>query len=188
MTDFKRFEPLPAEVLASTASRGGTERYPAHAVLITEGDSAETPYVILSGRVKVYTANEAGRELILTLQGAGDYLGELALDDGVRSASVMTLEPTTCAVLTGAKLRDFVAAHPGFAHHLIVKLIRRMRQLTGSAKSLALDDVYSRIAALLDNMARDEGGERRVSHKLTQQAIAEHIGSSREMVSWGSRN
>ena len=183
MTDSKRFEPLPAEVLASIASRGGIKRYPTHAVLITESDSAETLYVILSGRVKVYTANEAGRELILTLQGAGEYLGELALDDGVRSASLMTLEPTTCAVVTGAKLRDFVAAHPGFAHHLIVNLIRRVRRLTGSAKSLALDDVHSRIAALLDNMARDKGAERRVSHKLTQQATAEHIGSSREMVS-----
>ena len=136
MTDFKRFEPLPAEVLASIASRGGIKRYPAHAVLITEGDSADALHVILSGRVKVYTANEAGRELILTLQGAGEYVGELALDGGARSASVMTLEPTACAVVTGATLRDLVAAHPGFAHHLIVNLIRRMRRLTGRAKSL----------------------------------------------------
>ena len=95
MTDFKRFEPLPAEVLASTASRGDIKRCPAYAVLITEGDSADALHVILSGRVKVHTANEAGRELILTLQGAGEYVGELALDGGVRSASMMTLEPTT---------------------------------------------------------------------------------------------
>lgn len=183
MTPSNRFEPLPAEVLASIAARGGVKRYPANAVLITEGDSADTLYVILTGRVKVYTANEAGKELILTLQGAGEYVGELALDGGVRSASVMTLEPTTCAVVTGATLRDFVAVHPDFAHHLIVNLIRRLRRLTGSAKSLALDDVYSRIAALLESMARDEGGERLVSDKLTQQDIAEHIGSSREMVS-----
>jgi CRP/FNR family transcriptional regulator, cyclic AMP receptor protein len=183
MTDPKRFEPLPPEVLASIAARGGVKRYAANAVLITEGDSADSLYVILSGRVKVYTANEAGKELILTLQGAGEYVGEMALDGGVRSASVMTLEPTTCAVVTGATLRDFVAVHPGFAQHLIVNLIRRLRRLTGSAKSLALDDVYSRIAALLESMAQDVRGERLVGDKLTQQDIAEHIGASREMVS-----
>jgi CRP/FNR family transcriptional regulator, cyclic AMP receptor protein len=183
MSDPRHFEPLPADVLASIAARGGVKRYPANAVLITEGDNADSLYVILSGRVKVYTANESGKELILTMQGAGEYVGEMALDGGVRSASVMTLEPTTCAVVTGATLRDFVAEHPGFAQHLIVNLIRRLRRLTGSARSLALDDVYSRIAALLDSMAQDQGGERIVGDKLTQQDIAEHIGASREMVS-----
>ena len=181
--DARRFEPLPQAVLAQIAARGGVKRYPAHAVLITEGDSADSLYLILSGRVKVYTANDSGKELILTIHGAGEYVGEMAFDGGVRSASVMTLEPTTCAVVTGHTLRDFIAEHPSFAQHLIVNLIRRLRRLTGSAKSLALDDVYSRIAALLESMAQDEGDARMVTNKLTQQDIAEHIGSSREMVS-----
>jgi CRP/FNR family cyclic AMP-dependent transcriptional regulator len=95
----------------------------------------------------------------------------------------MTLEPTTCAVVTGANLHEFVAAHPEFAQHLIVNLIQRVRRLTGSVKSLALDDVYSRIVALLYSLSVPEGERRVVPDKLTQQDIAEHVGASREMVS-----
>ena len=181
-------EPAAPQVLQETllreiAARGGVKRYPAQAVLINEGDSADTLFIILSGRVKVYAANEAGKEVILTTLGAGEYVGELALDGGVRSASVMTLEPTTCAVVAGANLRDFIVAHPDFAQHLILNLIRRVRRLTDSVKSLALEDVYSRIVGLLQAMSEPEGGYRVIRQKLTQQDIAEHVGSSREMVS-----
>lgn len=174
---------LKETLLREIAARGGIKRYPAQTVLINEGDHADTLFIILSGRVKVYAANEAGKEVILTTLGTGDYVGELALDGGVRSASVMTLEPTTCAVVAGANLREFIVAHPDFAQHLIVDLIRRVRRLTGSVKSLALEDVYSRIVGLLQSLAEPEGERRVVPQKLTQQDIAEHVGSSREMVS-----
>jgi CRP/FNR family cyclic AMP-dependent transcriptional regulator len=174
---------LQEALLHEIAARGGVKRYPAQAVLINEGDSADTLFIILSGRVKVYAANEAGKEVILTTMGAGEYLGELALDGGVRSASVMTLEPTTCAVVAGANLRDFIVAHPDFAQHLILNLIRRVRRLTDSVKSLALEDVYSRIVGLLQALSEPEGAHRVIRQKLTQQDIAEHVGSSREMVS-----
>lgn len=174
---------LQDEVLREIASRGGVKKYPANAVLITENDDSDSLYIILSGRVKVYASNEAGKEIILTTVGAGEYVGELALDGGTRSASVMTLEPTTCAVVTGANLRDFIIAHPDFAQHLIINLIRRVRRLTGSVKSLALEDVYSRVVGLLQSMAEIEGEHRVVKDRMTQQDIAEHVGSSREMVS-----
>ena len=174
---------LDDALLREIAARGGVRRYPANAVLINEGDEADSLYIILSGRVKVFATSEAGKQVILNQHGPGEYVGELALDGGVRSASVMTLEPTTCAVVTGANLREFVAAHPGFAQHLIVNLIQRVRRLTGSVKSLALDDVYTRIVALLFSLSVPDGERRVVLDKLTQQDIAEHVGASREMVS-----
>lgn len=174
---------LKDEVLREIASRGGVKKYPAHAVLITENDDSDSLYIILTGRVKVYASNEAGKEIILTTAGPGEYVGELALDGGPRSASVMTLEPTTCAVVTGANLREFIVAHPDFGQHLIVNLIRRVRRLTGSVKSLALEDVYSRVVGLLQSMSEPEGAHRVVKDRMTQQDIAEHVGSSREMVS-----
>jgi CRP-like cAMP-binding protein len=177
---------LPAlehAVLREIAARGGVRHYPANAVIINENDAADSLFVILAGRVKVYASNAAGKEVILTTLGAGEYVGELALDGGPRSASVMTLEPTSCAVVTGANLREFIVAHPDFAQHLILNLIARVRRLTGSVKSLALDDVYSRVVGLLQSMAVEQGGQRVVAQRLTQQDIAEHVGSSREMVS-----
>ncbi len=174
---------LKADLLRDIAARGGIKRYAAQSVIISEGDSADSLFIVISGRVKVYAANEAGKEVILTTLGAGEYVGELALDGGVRSASVMTLEPTTCAVVAGANLREFLVAHPDFAQHLVIDLIRRLRRLTASVKSLALEDVYGRVVGLLQALSEADGERRVVPQKLTQQDIAEHVGSSREMVS-----
>ena len=176
-------DPLHDELLREIAARGNVKQYPANAVILNEGDAADSLFIVLAGRVKVYAANEAGKEVILSTLGAGEYVGELALDGGTRSASVMTMEPTRCAVVTGASLRDFLAAHPDFALHLIRDLIRRVRRLTGSVKNLALEDVYHRVVALLHELSEPQGGQRVVAQKLTQQDIADHVGSSREMVS-----
>ena len=86
--------------------------------------------------------------------------------------------------MSGSSLREFIAAHPDFASHLIRKLIRSVRQATESVKSLALEDVYARVVRLLTDLS-DVGpdGQRRVRERLTQQGIADRIGASREMVS-----
>jgi len=178
-------QPLRDTLLRDIAAKGGVKRFPAHTVLMYEGDAADSLFIILSGRVKVYASNASGKEVALGTQGAGEYVGELALDGGERSASVVTLEPTTCAVVTGAQLREFIVEHPDFAIHLIHRLIRRVRTLTDSVKSLALDDVYSRVICLLSQLAppTEDGAPRVVVDRLTQQDIAERVGSSREMVS-----
>ena len=175
---------LDFELLREIAHQGGVRSYPANAVLINEGDTSDSLFIVLSGRVKVYSNNADGKEIVITTHGPGEYVGELALDGGVRSASVMTLEPTTCSVVSGANLREFVAAHPAFASHLILKLIRSVREATESVKSLALEDVYERAIRLLNDISDPiEGGRRRVRERLTQQDIADRIGASREMVS-----
>jgi CRP/FNR family cyclic AMP-dependent transcriptional regulator len=175
---------LDLELLREIARRGGVKTYPANAILINEGDTTDSLFILLSGRVKVYSTNPDGREIVITTHGPGEYVGELALDGGVRSASVMTLEPTTCSVVSGANLREFVAAHPDFASHLILKLIRSVRQATETVKSLALEDVYARVVRLLADLSDPVGdGRRQLRERLTQQAIADRIGASREMVS-----
>lgn len=176
-------EPLQDSLLQAIANRGGVRHFPANAVLVTEDDQSDSLFIILRGRIKAYGAGADGREVVYSTQGAGEYFGEMTLDGGPRSASVMTLEPTTCAVVPGAEVRDFLAHHPDFALHLVKKLIRLARASTDQVKSLALDDVYGRIARLLRKLARDEGGVLVLPDKLTQQDIAERVGSSREMVS-----
>jgi CRP/FNR family transcriptional regulator, cyclic AMP receptor protein len=175
--------PMREALLREIAAGGPTRRFPAQTVLIHEGDAADTLFILLAGRVKVYVANENGREIVLRTHGPGDYFGELALDGGRRSASVVTLEPSTCAVVSGAALREFIVEHPDFALHLIRDLMARVRLLTGSVKSLALEDVYGRIAGLLRSLAQPQDGGLVVPDRLTQQDIADRVGSSREMVS-----
>lgn len=174
---------LNDQVLQAMAERGGVKTFPAQAVLVNEDDESDSIFILLKGKVKVYGAGANGREVVYTTLGPGEYFGEMTLDGGPRSASVMTLEPTTCVVVTGANVRDFLGSHPDFALHLIRKLIALVRRSTDTVKSLALDDVYTRIKKLLLEMAVTEGERLVVPERLTQQDIADRVGSSREMVS-----
>jgi CRP/FNR family cyclic AMP-dependent transcriptional regulator len=175
---------LNDQLLQAMADRGGVKSFPANAVLVNEDDDSDSIFIVLKGKVKVYGAGANGREVVYTTLGPGEYFGEMTLDGGPRSASVMTLEPVTCVVVTGANVRDFLGTHPDFALHLVRKLIALVRRSTDTVKRLALDDVYTRISKLLYELAQeDAAGHLVVTDRLTQQDIADRVGSSREMVS-----
>jgi CRP/FNR family cyclic AMP-dependent transcriptional regulator len=174
---------LDQDELRTLSAHGVVKNFPKHTVIVSEGDETDSLYIILAGRVKFFVSDEEGREIVLGTQGPGDYFGEMVLDGGPRSASVMTLEPSRFAVIPKNKFRDFVVSHPDFALQLIEKLIRRTRALTESVKSLALMDVYGRVARLLLDLAVPENGGFVIEEKLTQQDIASRVGASREMIS-----
>jgi CRP/FNR family cyclic AMP-dependent transcriptional regulator len=173
---------LPEALLDAIAQRGDTRSFPAHAILINEGDTSDSLYIVLAGRLKVYVSSDDCRDMVLAEYGPGEYLGELSLDLDKRSASVQALEPCTCCVVQGAQLREFLVEHPDFALHLAHKLIRMVRRLTEQVKSLALQDVYHRVVRVLTELSDPVGDERVLRRKLTQQDIADRVGSSREMV------
>ena len=177
------FTPLGEDTLRAIAASGVVRHFPKSAVLINEGEQGDSIYIVLSGRVKVYACNEAGKEVVIDFHGPGEYVGEMALDGAPRSASVMTVEPTTCAVVKGVHFRDFILAHPDFALNLIEKLIQRARLATENVKSLALTDVYGRLVRLLLSLAQERDGRLVVPDRLTQQDIAERVGASRDMIS-----
>lgn len=174
---------LTAAELRALSEQGTLKSFPKNAVIVSEGDETESLYVILSGRAKVFVADESGKEIVLGTQGPGEYFGEMVLDGGPRSASVMTVEPSRFVVIPKRNVRDFLRSHPEFAIRLIEKLIHRSRALTASVKNLALMDVYGRVARLLLDLAEDDGGTLVIREKLTQQDIASRVGASREMVS-----
>ncbi len=155
----------------------------ARTVLLSEGDSSDAIYIILEGRVRVYVSDGEGREALLSIMGPGEYFGELAIDDGPRSASVTTIEACRMLVIPAADLADFVKRNPAFAMHFIRRLISRIRSLTESVRSLALMDAYGRVARLLLEQSVEEGGVRFIPERMTQAEIASRVGCSREMVS-----
>ena len=165
------------------ASLGRVRTYPKNTVFITEGDSSDSVFVILSGRVKVFISDSEGHEMILDTQGPGEYVGEMALDGKPRSASVLTLEPSTFSVIGREPVREAIRQNPDFALEMISRIIDRARIATSSVKDLALLDVYGRVARLLLNMASEQNGKLMIPEKLTQQEIAERVGASRDMVS-----
>ena len=176
--------PALGESLRALARRGELRRYRRHTLLIEEGDYGDTLYIILAGRLRSFAAADNGREITYGVYGPGEYLGEMSLDGGPRSASVMTLEPSLCAVVTRQTLQRHIAEQPAFAFELIAKVIRRARAATLSARQMALNDVYGRLVLLLNEEAKvHDDGRRVVAERWTQQEIAHRLGCSREMVS-----
>jgi CRP/FNR family cyclic AMP-dependent transcriptional regulator len=165
------------------AALGRLRSYPKNTVFITEGDSSDSVFVVLTGKVKVFISDTEGHEMILDTQGPGEYVGEMALDGKPRSASVMTIEPSTFSVVAREPIREAIRHNPDFALDMISKIIDRARLATNSVKDLALLDVYGRVARLLLNMSVEKAGKLIIPDKLTQQEIAERVGASRDMVS-----
>jgi CRP/FNR family cyclic AMP-dependent transcriptional regulator len=179
-----QLQAIPDPFTRSLAALGRVRTYPKNTVFITEGDSSDSVFVVLSGRVKVFISDTEGHEMILDMQGAGEYVGEMALDGKPRSASVMTLEPTTFSVVGRDPVREAIRRNPDFALDMISRIIDRARIATNSVKDLALLDVYGRVARLLLNMAVEApDGKLQIPEKITQQEIAERVGASRDMVS-----
>jgi CRP/FNR family cyclic AMP-dependent transcriptional regulator len=171
-------------LVSALAARGVVRRYRKGTVLIEEGDVGDTLYIVLSGRVRVFSGGESGREVTHGTYGRGEYVGEMSLDGGPRSATVVTTEASTCAVVTRAILQRYIGDNPSFAFELLSKVIRRARAATLSTKQLALNDVYGRLVALFNELSVPQpDGSRLVAERLTHQDAANRLGCSREMVS-----
>jgi CRP/FNR family cyclic AMP-dependent transcriptional regulator len=168
--------------LRALAERTVTRNYPKQAIIVSEGDESDSLYLILAGRVKVYLADENGKELILAIKGPGQYFGEMVLDEQPRSASVMTLEPAQFAILSRADFRGFLLGHPEVALQLIQNLIRVARGLNQNVRNLAMLDVYGRVARILLELAVERDGKLVIPEKMTQKDIAARVGASREMI------
>ena len=130
----------------------------------------------------MFSSEPVGSEIVLNICGPGEWLGELSLDGGHRSASAMALESVNCSVVTRHSLREAITRDPDLAWQIIGTLISRTRLATGQIKRLALHDVYQRVTHLLQSLSHKVAGVQVVSDKLSQQEIANRVGASRDMV------
>lgn len=183
LEDASGLQRVESELLEAISARGQLKHFPPRTIIILEGDPGDAVYLINSGKGKIYSTNDSGREIIFDTYGPGDILGEPMLDGGVRSASVMTLEATSCSMIRARDFRELIAQNAGFALHVITRLIRLLRASNESVKSLALEDVYGRVVRFLMLNATQVGGEWIIEERMTQQDIADRVGASREMVS-----
>ena len=156
---------------------------PKNTVVINEGELGDSLFAIVSGRVKVLIGDSDGREIILKILGPGDFFGELALiDKEPRSASVSTLENTVLKVLSHEAFEACLDKAPRIATSVMQALAKRLRDADRKISTLALLDVYGRVAHTLLELAVTSNGKLIVGEKLSQQDIANMVGASREMV------
>jgi CRP/FNR family cyclic AMP-dependent transcriptional regulator len=185
------FRQVPETDLAAFAQLVRERSHPRGSVILSQGDPGEALFLIRTGQVKVTVIAEDGREVILSVLGAGSFFGEMALvDDEPRSAHVIAMEDTTLFQLRREDFRTRLRASPDLAISLLRELSRRLRRADDTIASLMLLDVNGRIAHLLLELAREEGSEStgRITRRLTHAAIGQMVGASRETVSRTMRN
>ena len=158
--------------------------YARNTLIMRAGEETDALYIILSGRVKVLIPDDEGHEVILAFMGPNEFFGEMGLlDDQPRSASVATVE--ACEMLRFSKTGFVACLKDNFDLAMIIihNLVKRLRDADRSIESLALIDVYGRVARLLLDQAQEIDGLWTVKQAPPKQEMARMIGASREMVS-----
>lgn len=176
--------PGASPLLRELAARGVRYTYRKGRLLIAEGEPGDAIYIILSGRLRAFSVDPAkDREITYGTYGPGEYVGEMSLDGGPRSASVEAEQRSECALVSRATLLDFIGEHPAFAFELLGKVIARARAATVSAREMALNDCYGRLKHTLESLAEPgRGGQRVIREPPTHLALSQRMGCTRAMV------
>jgi CRP/FNR family transcriptional regulator, cyclic AMP receptor protein len=170
--------------LRTLAQRGEIKRLRKGVQIISEGDVGNTLYIVLAGSLRAFAVGADEREVTYGTYGPGEYVGEMGLDDGPRSANVETLQTTLVAVVQRDTLQRHLDAEPQFAFELLTKVIRRARAATLGLKQIALNDVYGRLKALLESLAEPQPDGSRVADPApSHKEMSQTLGCGREMVS-----
>jgi CRP/FNR family cyclic AMP-dependent transcriptional regulator len=169
------------DVLAAGSVR---RSFPKGRTIVSEGETSQSLYLLLSGRAKVQRSDSEGKEVILAILGPGEFFGEMSLiDDAPRSASVITIEPSDFISVNKESFKAVLNSSTDMCLAIMRGIVKRLREADKKIETLALMDVYGRVARVLIDFAENVSGERVVKGKLPRQEIAKMIGASREMVS-----
>lgn len=179
---------LPLSLQAELRQRGEIRHYSAGEILFHEGDTPDHLFLLVSGQLKVYSASDDDQEVVYSVLKPGELLGEMMLDGGARSTSVRAITDATCKTIDGQTAATLLREAPDFGEYLVHRLIGRIRRLTRQNRNLVLQDVYERVAALLEEHSTGTDGIWKVPRILTHQEIANRVGASREMVGNIMRN
>ncbi|PKO87151.1 MAG: hypothetical protein CVU18_11695 [Betaproteobacteria bacterium HGW-Betaproteobacteria-12] len=178
------FSGLSESELEKLSKVCGRRRVERGAFVVRAAEMTDSLYILLTGRAKVTNTDEEGREIILAWLGPGEFFGEMGLIDGSpRSANVVASEACELLLLSKEAFQRCLQDNFLVAQKLMQILVRRLREADRKIESLALLDVYGRVARLLLDMSVEENGRRIVKKKISKQDMARMIGASREMVS-----
>ena len=171
-----------AEVISGAVTK---QRYKRGEVLVEQGQKSNALAILLTGRARVVSADSRGREVILATLGPGDYIGEMSIIDNEPHSATVRAEVQTDVLLPGrADFARCLAENASMSLVVMRGLVKRLRHADRKIESLALLDVYGRVAhALLEFAVQDVQGQWIIREKISRQDLAKMVGASREMVS-----
>jgi CRP/FNR family cyclic AMP-dependent transcriptional regulator len=178
------FAGLPAADLLELTQKLTPQRFARDEVILLQGDSHGDLHIVEGGSVRVVLTSPDGREVVLALLGPGEFFGELALLDGLPgSAEVIAQEDCSLLRLRREHFRAFLRSHPDTAEALLAVLSRRIRDTNTLVYDTTFRDVPSRLANAIVKLAASYGRKENdgivIGLRLTQEALASMIGSSR---------
>ena len=176
------FAETPADVLALIAASGETKNLQRGDVLFSEGDTPESMYIVLSGRIAIAIGNQPidGRESVLALMERGDLFGELALlDNGKRSAMARAIEPSSVSQIPYSVVRQQLQLNPTMLWGVTKLLASRLRIMDEVLSDSVFLDVTGRTAKRLLELS---SGKDEFVLPITQEELAGMVGASRERV------
>jgi CRP/FNR family transcriptional regulator, cyclic AMP receptor protein len=155
--------------------------------LFNEGDLGDCLYMVISGKVKLTRTAPDGRESLVSVHGAGDMFGELAMfDPTYRTSTATAITDARLAEIAHSDLRAVLKTRPAVALLLLKVLAQRLRRITEANTNLIFTDVPGRVAKALLELADKFGTPAtdgiQVNHDLTQEELAQLVGASRETV------
>ena len=178
------FSMLTTDQAQSIADSVVKRRFKRGELVVEQGTKSNALFILLNGRARVLTADSRGREVILAVLQSGDYVGEMSLiDNEPHSATVRAEVQTDMLVMGRAEFARCLPESSSLAYGILRGLVLRLRNADRQIESLALLDVYGRVARALLDMADDEAGDKVIRGKVSRQDLAKHVGASREMVS-----
>lgn len=183
------FSGLHRQTLAALGRRLTTIEFRRGQVIMTEGEPGDRMYVIVDGKVKVGRRTTDGRQNLLAVLGPTEVFGELSVFDfGSRTSTVTALTTVRVVAVDRAEMSSWIATAPEVGEQLLQVLARRLRDTDTGVSDLMFTDVPGRVAKALLQLAgrfgvNDPGRSAiRVPHDLTQEELAQLVGSSRETV------
>jgi len=176
------FADTPSDVLALIAASGETKNLQRGDVLFSEGDTPESMYIVLSGRIAIAIGNQPidSRESVLALMERGDLFGELALlDNGKRSAMARAIEPSSVLQISYSVVRQQLQLNPTMLWGVTKLLASRLRIMDEVLSDSVFLDVTGRTAKRLLELS---SGKDEFVLPITQEELAGMVGASRERV------
>ena len=179
------FAMLTASQAESVAQAVTKSRFKRGESIVEQGKKSNSLAIILTGRARVVTTDLRGREVILATMQPGDYIGEMSLiDNAPHSATVRAEVQTDVLILGRLEFARCLPENSSMAYAVMKGLVQRLRHADRKIESLALMDVYGRVArALLEFAVVDAEGNAVIRDKVSRQDLAKMVGASREMVS-----
>jgi CRP/FNR family transcriptional regulator, cyclic AMP receptor protein len=177
----------PKAFLSKVNGGRSTSDYRKNQIVYRQGDAADSVFYVQTGKAKVTVLSEQGKEAVVAVVGAGDFFGEGCLGgQALRLATVATLVESSITRITKAEIVGVIHKEPAFAELFISHLLARNSRVEEDLVDQLFNSSEKRLARtllLLANFGK-EGEPEPVLAKISQETLAEMIGTTRPRVSF----